>query len=97
MCLADDLSALNVHLRYPLRLKRWRSSSLLERSLGEVKRRTKVMGRFPGEVSCLSLSRAVMELVIAGGRGLGLTLEERRQIGALQAARALPSEEVRVA
>jgi hypothetical protein len=25
------------------------------RSLGEVKRRTKVMGRFPGEQSCLSL------------------------------------------
>ena len=97
-CLADDLTALTVHLRYPLRLrKRWRSSNLLERSLGEVKRRTKVMGRFPGETSCLSLSWAVMDLVIAGGRGLGLTLEERRHIGALQAARALPSEEVRVA
>lgn len=97
-CLADDLPALTVHLRYPLRLrKRWRSSNLLERSLGEVRRRTKVMGRFPGETSCLSLAWAVMDLVIAGGRGLGLTLEERRQLGALQAARALPPEEVRVA
>ncbi|MGH2428040.1 MAG: transposase, partial [Candidatus Limnocylindria bacterium] len=97
-CLADDLPALTVHLRYPLRLrKRWRSSNLLERSLGEVKRRTKVMGRFPGESSCLSLSWAVMDLVIAGGRGLNLTLEERRQIGALVAARSLPAEEVRVA
>ena len=97
-CLADDLGALTVHLGYPLRLrKRWRSSNLLERSLGEVKRRTKVMGRFPGETSCLSLSWAVMDLVIAGGRGLGLTLEERRQVGALQARRALPSEEVQVA
>lgn len=97
-CLADDLPALTVHLRYPLRLrKRWRSSNLLERSLGEVKRRTKVMGRFPGESSCLSLSWAVMDLVIAGGRGLGLTLEERRQIGMLHAARSMPSEEVRVA
>jgi putative transposase len=28
---------------------------LLERSLGEVKPRTKVMGRFPGETSCLTL------------------------------------------
>jgi putative transposase len=27
--------------------------NLLERSLGEVKRRTKVMGRFPGQDSCL--------------------------------------------
>lgn len=97
-CLADDVAALTVHLRYPLRLrKRWRSSNLLERSLGEVKRRTKVMGRFPGETSCLSLSWAVMDLVIAGGRGLALTLEERRHIAAMQAARSMPPEEVRVA
>src|SRR6478672_6309905 len=47
-CLADDLDALVVHLRYPVRhRRRWRSTNLLERSLGEVKRRTKVMGRFP--------------------------------------------------
>lgn len=47
-CLADDLDALVVHLRYPLRHReRWRSTNLLERSLGEVRRRTKVMGRFP--------------------------------------------------
>jgi hypothetical protein len=48
-CLAEDLDALVVHLRYPLRHReRWRSTNLLERSLGEVRRRTKVMGRFPG-------------------------------------------------
>lgn len=70
---------------------------MLERSLGEVRRWTKVMGRFPGETSCLSLAWAVMDLVIAGGRGLWLTLDERRQIGALQAARSMPPEEVRVA
>jgi putative transposase len=47
-CLADDLDALLVHLRYPLRhRRRWRSTNLLERSLGEVRRRTKVIGRFP--------------------------------------------------
>jgi putative transposase len=47
-CLADDLDALVVHLRYPTRhRRRWRSTNLLERSLGEVKRRTKVIGRFP--------------------------------------------------
>jgi putative transposase len=41
-CLADDLDALVVHLRYPPRhRRRWRSTNLLERSLGEVKRRTK--------------------------------------------------------
>ncbi len=66
-CLADDLDALTVHLRYPLKHRRvWRSTNLLERSLGEVKRRTKVIGRFPGETSCLSLCWAVLDLVIAG-------------------------------
>src|SRR6266700_2904184 len=45
-CLADDLEALVVHLRYPPRhRRRWRSTNLLERCLGEVKRRTKVIGR----------------------------------------------------
>jgi transposase-like protein len=52
--LAEDLDALVVHLRYPTRhRRRWRSTNLLERSLGEVKRRTKVIGRFPGETSTL--------------------------------------------
>src|SRR5204863_1399024 len=64
-CLADDLDALVVHLRYPPRhRRRWRSTNLLERSLGEVKRRTKVMGRFPGEDSCLTLIWAVLDLLI---------------------------------
>jgi hypothetical protein len=62
-CLADDLDALVVHLRYPLRhRKRWRSTNLLERSLGEVRRRTKVIGRFPGETSCLTRVWAVLDL-----------------------------------
>jgi putative transposase len=62
-CLGDDLDALVVHLRYPLRHReRWRSTNLLERSLGEVRRRTKVMGRFLGETSCLSLVWAVLDL-----------------------------------
>jgi transposase-like protein len=65
-CLADDLDALVVHLRYPTRhRRRWRSTNLLERSLGEVKRRTKVMGRFPGETSCLTLVWAVLDLYIS--------------------------------
>jgi putative transposase len=64
-CLADELDALVVHLRYPTRhRRRWRSTNLLERSLAEVKRRTKVIGRFPGETSCLALVRAVLDLYI---------------------------------
>lgn len=97
-CLADDLAALTVHLAYPLRLKRrLRSTNLLERSLEEVRRRTKVIGRFPGETSCLTLAWAVMDLVIAGGRGLGLTLPERHEIAALVAARSVPQMEERIA
>lgn len=65
-CLRSDLDALVVHLNYPLRhRKRWRSTNLLERSLGEVQRRAKVIGRFPGETSCLSLSWAVLDLFIS--------------------------------
>jgi transposase-like protein len=65
-CLDDDLEALVVHLRYPTRhRRRWRSTNLLERSLGEVKRRTKVIGRFPGETSCLTLVWAVLDLYIS--------------------------------
>ncbi len=97
-CLADDLAALTVHLAYPLRLKkRLRSTNLLERSLEEVRRRTKVIGRFPGETSCLTMAWAVMDLVIAGGRGLGLTLPERHAIAGLVAARAVPQTEERIA
>lgn len=97
-CLADDLPALAVHLAYPLRLKRrLRSTNLLERSLEEVRRRTKVIGRFPGETSCLTMAWAVMDLVIAGSRGLGLTLPERHQIAALSAARSTPLMEERIA
>jgi putative transposase len=54
-----------MHLRYPARhRRRWRSTNLLERSLGEVKRRTKVIGRFPGEDSCLTLVWAILNLLI---------------------------------
>ena len=97
-CLADDLVALTVHLAYPLRLRRrLRSTNLLERSLEEVRRRTKVIGRFPGETSCLTLAWAVMDLVIAGGHGLGLTLPERHEIAVLVAARSVPETAERIA
>src|SRR6059036_1699484 len=91
-CLNDDLDALVVHLRYPTRHRRsWRSTNLLERSLGEVKRRTKVIGRFPGETSCLSLCWAVLDLVIAGARGLALTDFEHLQLADMRAAKRAQS------
>ena len=89
-CLADDLPALCIHLRYLPRLrKRFRSTNLLERSLEEVRRRTKVIGRFPGESSCLSLCWAVLDLVIDAAHGLGLTDLDRQHLVKLVADRQL--------
>ena len=83
-CLAKDLPALRVHLEYPLRLrKRLRSTNLLERSLGDVKLRTKVIGRFPGETRCLSLCLAVLDLFTASARGLELTALTRKDARAI--------------
>ena len=85
-CLADDLDALVVHLRYPTRhRRRWRSTNLLERSLGEVKRRTKVIGRFPGETSCLTLVWAVLDLYITHAtNGIRFTQLERQRLKRLR-------------
>src|ERR687884_571688 len=94
-CLAEDLPALCVHLKYFPRLrKRFRSSNLLERSLEEVRRRTKVIGRFPGETSCLSLCWAVLDLFLAGARGLGLSDLEYRQVVQLKMARQQQADEL---
>jgi transposase-like protein len=88
-CLAEDLPALCIHLNYFPRLrKRFRSSNLLERSLEEARRRTKVIGRFPGETSCLSMCWAVLDLFLAGARGLGLSDLEYKQVGPLKIAHA---------
>jgi putative transposase len=95
-CLAEDLPALCAHLRYPLHLrKRLRSTNLLERSLGEVQRRVKVIGRFPGETSCLSLCWAVLDLVIAGARSLGLSDLDHRELERLRKERQ--SDQTKVA
>ena len=85
-CLADDLDALVVHLRYPTRhRRRWRSTNLLERSLGEVKRRTKVIGRFPGETSCLTLVWAVLDLYISHAtNGIKFTELERQRLKSIR-------------
>ena len=45
-CLAEDLPALVLHLRYPGRLRHRLRSTNLEHWLGEVKRRTRVIRRF---------------------------------------------------
>jgi putative transposase len=66
-----DLSALVTHLQFPSgHRKRIRTTNLLERTFVEVRRRTKVIGRFPSETSALSLIWAVLELSSRGWRGV---------------------------
>ena len=61
-CVTDDLASLTVHLRFPAEhWHRIRHSNLIERTFGETRRRTKVIGRLPGEASCLSLVWAVLD------------------------------------
>jgi putative transposase len=61
--------------------RRWRSTNLLERSLGEVKRCTKVIGRFPGETSCRTLVWAVLDLYISHAtNGVRFTQLERQRL-----------------
>ncbi len=98
-----DLDALITHLRFPSEhRKRIRTTNLLERTFVEVRRRTKVIGRFPGETSALSLIWAVLELSSRGWRGVRMipkTVAEierlRRELRHAPAAPAIPyTEEV---
>ena len=73
-CVTDDLVSLTVHLRFPAEhWPRIRHSNLIERTFGETRRRTKVIGRLPGESSCLSLVWAVLDRASHGWRGLTMT------------------------
>ena len=47
----------------------------------------KVIGRFPGETSCLSLCWAVLDLVIAGAHRLGLTELDHHRLERLREER----------
>jgi transposase-like protein len=74
----DHVDQLVAHLRFPL--ERTRSTNLLERTFVEVRRRTKIIGRFPGETSALSLIWAVLELASRGWRGVTMTPKAVAQI-----------------
>jgi len=50
--------------------ERVRHTNLLERTFGESRRRVKVIGRLPGENSCLSLVWAVLDRASVGWRGI---------------------------
>jgi putative transposase len=70
-CVLDTLPELTVFLRFPREhWTRIRHSNLIERTFGETRRRTKVIGRLPGERSCLSLVWAVLDRASRGWRGV---------------------------
>jgi transposase-like protein len=73
-CVSDDLASLTVHLRFPAEhWRRIRHSNFIERTFGETRRRVKVIGRLPGEHSCVSLVWAVLDRASRGWRGLTMT------------------------
>ena len=73
-CLLDTLPELTCFLRFPREhWARIRHTNLIERTFGETRRRTKVIGRLPGERSCLSLVWAVLDRASRGWRGVVMT------------------------
>lgn len=58
---------------------------LIERPFGETRRRVKVVGRLPGERSCLSLVWAVLDRATAGWRGVRVAPADARLLARLRA------------
>ncbi|MCC2280884.1 IS256 family transposase [Streptomyces sp. ET3-23] len=79
--LLTDRSSPTAYLRFPAEHhKRIRHSNFIERTFGETRRRVKVIGRFPGETSCVSLAFAVLSRAATGWRGFTTTPAGLRQL-----------------
>jgi putative transposase len=77
--LDTDRAGLTAYQRFPaVHHARIRHSNLIERTFGETRRRAKVIGRFPGETSCLTLVWAVLDRASRGWRGLTMTSDGLR-------------------
>ena len=73
-CLLSDRQQLTSYLRFPIEHhRRIRHSNFIERTFGETRRRVKVIGRLPGEASCLNLVWAVLDRASRGWRGMAMT------------------------
>jgi len=84
-CLLKDYESLTTYLRFPAEHhKRIRHSNFIERTFGETRRRVKVIGRLPGERSCLSLVWAVLDRASRGWRGVTMTPAAVRQLQELR-------------
>ena len=84
-CLEDDFEHLVTYLRFPAEHHaRIRHSNFIERTFGETRRRVKVIGRLPGERSCLSLVWAVLDRASRGWRGVNQTIPSIRLLAELR-------------
>ena len=84
-CLNDDLTSLFSYLCFPVEHhKRIRHSNFVERTSGESRRRVKVIGRLPGERSCLGLVWAVLDRAGRSRRGVTMTPATVRQLQELR-------------
>jgi len=84
-CLTTEVDSLTVYLRFPKEhWSRIRHSNFIERTFGETRRRVKVIGRLPGERSCLSLVWAVLDRASRGWRGVKHTPATTRLLADLR-------------
>jgi transposase-like protein len=84
-CLTTDVEHLTTYLRFPKEhWARIRHSNFIERTFGETRRRVKVIGRLPGERSCLSLVWAVLDRASRGWRGVEMSPKIVRQLQQLR-------------
>jgi transposase-like protein len=95
-CLLSDREQLTSYLRLPLEHhKRIRHSNFIERTFGETRRRVKVIGRLPGETSCLSLVWAVLDRASRGWRGFTMTPDGLRLLHDLRRQLFDPPTQIR--
>ena len=95
-CLLADREQLTAYLRFPAEHhKRIRHSNFIERTFGETRRRVKVIGRLPGEASCLSLVWAVLDRASRGWRGFTMTASGLRLLQDLRHALLDPPARLR--
>lgn len=84
-CLEDDFEHLITHLAFPAEhWDRVRHSNFIERTFGETRRRVKVIGRLPGERSCLSLVWAVLDRASRAWRGVSQSILSIRRLAELR-------------
>ncbi len=94
--LLTDRAGLTACLRFPAEHhNRIRHSNFIERTFGETRRRTKVIGRLPGETSCLTIVWAVLDRASRGWRGLTMTSQGLRLLQDLRRSLLEPPRELR--